>query len=143
MNKHLITSATITLFCAFLAGCTDKHMLEQRETLYLQVIERLKTGELKDGNSGIVQLPAQLRAASVDGEVWFSQPNTNQMIVVFKTWNGKGSNMEGFLYSAQPLSEDEIGKDYYGNSVIPIAAIDIVLDHRINPTWYRVSYRLD
>ena len=143
VKKGLIAAVVISLLCTALGGCSDKRVLEQHEKLYLQVIERLKTGELKTGGAGDIQLPPELRSASVDGEVCVSQPSTNQMIVVFKTWRGKGANMEGFLYSEKPLSEDEIGKDYYGSSVIPIAGIEIVLEHRITPNWYRVNYRLD
>ncbi len=79
----------------------------------------------------------------MDGEIYISRPSTNQLLVVFKTWRGKGLNMEGYFYATKPLSAAEINTDYYGHSVVAVGPMDLVLEKKLDANWYRVSHKLD
>ena len=137
-------------------GCGADSGFKSNRPLYERVIQGVQIGQIKtDQEKGIqipqgsvrlpssAQLPPDLREASVGGEIYVSRPSTNQLLVVFKTWRGKGFNMEGYLYAAKPLSAAEITKDYYGHSVVVIGPMEFVLEKQLDPNWYRVSYKLD
>ncbi|HEX4646903.1 MAG TPA: hypothetical protein VH598_14970, partial [Verrucomicrobiae bacterium] len=67
----------------------------------------------------------------------------NQLLVVFKTWQGKGFNMEGYLYAATPLGPQDTSTNAYGSAVITLGSLDLVLGKQVNANWFRVSYNLD
>jgi hypothetical protein len=134
----------LIIVIGFLAciGCRTDSVFVKNKPIYLQVIERVEKGDIKPDASGAAQLPADLRDASVDGEVYVLYPSPAQLLIVFKTWRGKGYNMQGFLYARTPL-ESEIERDYYGNSVVIIGPLELTLEDKLEPSWYRVSHRLD
>jgi hypothetical protein len=157
MNHQYLLMLTAAGFALIgCVGCGADSALKSNRSLYERVIQRVQKGEIKtDQEKGVqippgsvrlpstAQLPSDLREASVDGEIYVSRPSTNQLLVVFNTWRGKGSNMEGYLYAAKPLSTAEISKDYYGHSVVVIGPMELVLEKQLEPSWYRVSYKLD
>jgi len=126
-----------------LAYVVYQRPLERNRPIYAKVIDQLQQGALKSNPSGPIRLPGSLRRASVDGEIYVSRPSTNQLLVVFKTWKGKGRNMEGLLYSSQMIAVPTVGKDYYGNLTVSVGPIALVLEKQIDSNWHRVSYRLD
>lgn len=154
MRQYLLTLLVVALF---LLGCAGRDRgFKKHLASYRDVIERVRKGEIKtEQEKGVAipegavrlpvsaELPADLRAVSAGGEIYVFRPSTNQLIVVFKTWIGKSFNMEGFLYAAKPLSASEITKDYYGHSVVAIGPMELVLEKRLDPNWYRVGYKLD
>ncbi|MGD0262748.1 MAG: hypothetical protein ABSD29_23525 [Verrucomicrobiota bacterium] len=155
-HQYLLTLAVVGLVLLGWVGCSADSGFKGNRPLYEQVIQGLRKGEIKTEQEKGVQipegsvrlpisarLPSVFQAASVGGEIYVSRPSTNQLLVVFKTWRGKGFNMEGFLYAAQPLSGAEITKDYYGHSVIVIGPMELVLEKQLDLNWYRVSYELD
>jgi hypothetical protein len=79
----------------------------------------------------------------VDGEVYVLRSSPGQLVVVFKTWRGKGFNMEGYLYAAKPLTTTEITKDYYARPVLLLGPMELVLEKQLETNWYRVSHKLD
>ncbi len=115
----------------------------KHKPLYEQTISRLQSGTIRPDSSGRARLPTDLQTASVDGEILVSQPSTNEIVVVFKTWCGKGENMEGFLYANPPLGESATQSDYYGKPVISVGPVEVTLDKEIDPNWHKVSYKLD
>jgi hypothetical protein len=138
------------------ASCGKNDTPKANHALYLQTISRIKSGEIKtDEERGIktsidevrlpqsAVLPSDLSAASVDGEVYIFRPFHDQLLVVFKTWRGKGFNMEGYLYAAAPLRPQDTTNDVYGNKIIALGPIDLVLEKQIETNWYQVNYDLD
>lgn len=89
------------------------------------------------------RLPSDLWAASVDGEVYVYHSSAGKLVVVFKTWRGKGFNVEGFLYTTEPFGSTDITSNSYGHSIFIMNPIELTLEKKINSNWYRVSYRLD
>lgn len=142
MNNRLF-NVVAAVVCAVACGCEGSSMLKKNKPLYEQSISRLESGTIKPDSSGRVRLPMDLRAASVDGEVYVSQLSTNQIVVVFKTWRGKGNNMEGFLYANPPLGKSSTQTDYYGKQVIRVGPVELTLDKQIDANWHKVSYKLD
>ena len=157
MNHQYLLILAVPAFALIgCVGCGADSAFKSNRPLYERVIQRVQKGEIKtDQEKGVqippgsvrlpstAQLPPDLGAASVGGEIYVSRASTNQLLVVFKTWRGKDFNMEGYLYAAKPLSAAEITKDYYGHSVVVIGPIDLVLEKQLDPNWYRVSYKLD
>src|ERR1041384_7704183 len=95
-----ISAISLVLLCA---GCSPAPKYKSQQDLYLEVIKRIKSGQIKTlGEVGVAPLgcctatlPPDLRKASSDGNVYVFRPATNQLIVIFKTWTGKGFNLEG------------------------------------------------
>lgn len=143
MRKNLLNALVIALACAFACGCGENSVLNKNKPLYEQTIIRLQSGVLKPDEDGTVKLPPDLQVASVDGEIYVSRFSTNQIIVVFKTWRGKGNNMEGFLYAVPHVAKAAAKKDYYGKSVISIGPVELALEKQLDANWHKVSYKLD
>jgi hypothetical protein len=142
MQNRLLKAVAVVVF-AVACGCGESSMLKKNRPLYEEAIHWLEAGAIKADSAGRVRLPMELQAASVDGEIYLFQPYTNQMVVVFKTWRGKGHNMEGFLYANPPLGESSTQTDYYGKQVISAGPIQLTLDKQIDAHWHKVSYKLD
>ena len=108
-----------------------------------EVIRLILSGQMSISPGGITTLPASLASASVGGEIYASSPSSGQMLIAFKDWIGKGRNMSGLLFCSRPLTSGDIEKDYYGEDVIQVGPIQLVLEKQIDPNWYEVSYGLD
>lgn len=108
-----------------------------------EVLDRLRDGRLAIPGNNVLVLPEELASASVDGEVYVAVPESDLLLVVFKTWRGKGHNMEGLLFASRPLRPTDMRLDYYGNSSIVIGPVPLVIDEEVDQNWYKVSYRLD
>lgn len=142
----LISVVSVLLACG---GCGNDEgaLFRNNLSLYTRVLERIQKGNLKtEGEKGIripwgavrlpesAFLPHDSEAASAGGEIYVSRPGGGQLIVVFKTWRGKGFNMEGFLYAAKPIQTTD---------TVRIGPIKLSIERQMNQHWYRVSYRLD
>jgi len=156
MSKCYGLICVVSLLLLVCAGCSENGMSKSDQVLYQQVIDRIRAGKIKtDEENGIKQpggsvrlpqsasLPSDLSTASSDGEIYIFRPSGGQLLVVFKTWRGKGYNLEGFLYVGHSLGTDDINKDAYGKQIITLGPIDLTLEKQLNPNWYRVSYKLD
>ena len=107
MNHQYILMLAVAGFALVgCVGCGTDSAFKSNRPLYEKVIQRVQKGEIKsDQEKGvqvppgsvrlpsIAQLPPDLRESSVDGEIYVSRPSNNQLLVVFKTWSGKGNNM--------------------------------------------------
>src|SRR5579864_5746954 len=82
----------------FVARTAYRHALGRRNQLYMAVIAGLKSGKIGTNPAGTVSLPPNLNSASVGGEVYVSSRPDGLLLVAFKTWRGKGRNMQGFLF---------------------------------------------
>lgn len=149
-TKIFSVAAFLMLVCA---GCEEKNMFKGQQSLYVQVVNRIKTGEIKPDNlqpsNGSVRLPESaslppdVRNASTDGEIYIFRRPPAQLIIVFKTWRGKGFNMEGYLYAATPLGPQDTSKDAYGKKNLTLGPMNLEIKRQINTNWYQVSYKLD
>jgi hypothetical protein len=124
-------------------GCEQRSLLRKNRGLYDSVIAHVQAGALATNRSEPFQLPQEFAEASVDGEIYVSRPSTNQILVVFKTWRGKGRNMEGLLYASPTLPKQLLNRDTYGHSVVLVGGAELVVEKEMERNWYKVSYRLD
>lgn len=143
MRKHRLTTCLLAVVSAAAAGCGANHLLNEHKALYQQVIHAVQAGTIAPDPSGVARLPTDLQGASIGGNIYVSRPSGPQLIVVFKTWRGKGHNMEGFLFAAQPLGDSETRTNYYGQEVISIGPVELTLEKRLDTRWHKVSYKLD
>src|SRR5262245_5767889 len=135
----LLIGAFAILLCT---GCGRKNTIENQK-LYEVVIRRIQSGEIKTTSSVSLPLPSDVQRASVDGEILVLRPGTNQLIVVFKTWRGKGQNMEGYLYAFPTLPTQIVKGGYGGRATVELGPVQLMLDKEVNSNWYRVSHKLD
>ena len=138
-----IQNTICPLFCVLIFGCYQQDAFEKNRTVYLNAIGSLQSEKNQSNWSGVIRLPPKFSAASIDGEAVVSTAYTNNFIAVFKTWRGKGSNMEGYLYTSRPLGKSEIHTNYYGDPVLDVNSVDLVLGKQVQSNWYAVSFRLD
>jgi hypothetical protein len=126
-----------------MSACNGRPVFKQNRAICLKSIGYLQQQQMKTNWTGVVQLPAELHKASVDGEILVSSTYSNMFLVVFKTWRGKGSNMEGWLFASRPLIEPDVQKNYYGQKTVTVNGVDLVLGDQFDTNWFEVSYRLD
>jgi hypothetical protein len=144
--RGFVSAVSIALLIC--AGFSEASMSKSDQDLCLKVIAHIKSGEIKtDGEKGIpppaggtrlaqsASLPSDLQKASIDGEIYIFRLSSPQLLVVFKTWQGKGFNMEGWLYATVPLGPHDIAKDAYGRSVITLGPMDLALEKQVNTNW--------
>lgn len=141
--RALVKLAALAVVSSVLTGCPAVHLQDGRQVLRERVIENLQNGEIKVSENGIAILPSELSHASLGGEIYTSRAENGQLRVAFKTWQGKGRNMIGFLFVSRPLVGDEIQSDYYGNRVVKVGPIEVSLGKKIGANWYSASYQLD
>ncbi len=112
------------------------------ERLYERVVERIRTGAIKDDGTGMVSLPQDMGATSVGGKVQVFKRPAGQMLVLFKARIGKGENMQGYLYLPEAVAKDEI-KTSKGDPAVYLDGRGYVLGKRLGTDWYEVSFTLD
>jgi hypothetical protein len=71
MTKNPIIRSIVGLIYILMAGCGDQGMLKEKEKIYLQVVERLKTGELKTDKSGTVNFRRNFRLPALMDKFMF------------------------------------------------------------------------
>lgn len=139
-NRMKATIVLGVIIAAFLQGCSSDKASLQMETLYQDAVDYVLRQDLKD--RGVIELSEEHAAMSKDNLAHVVKSNGNTAIL-FKTWIGKGRNMKGYLYTANPLSKGALQTDYYGNHVFPFDEIDVVVGEQIDKHWCKVSYQLD
>ena len=154
MRGCILEILAAAVLVAFVVGCSRTPTIRPS---YQQVVGQVTSGKLAPDEYGVIRLPAELSSTSVDGKVYVSKSTSGSLLILFRTWRGKGSNLQGYLYCSAPLSAADTQKDYYGRTVIdlngpvihgppgttPISRFECVLDKAIASNWYLVHYDLD
>jgi hypothetical protein len=133
----------ITFLClaALASGCgspTDK---------FAAVVQGIQSGQLSAPTNGIFRLPQSLAGLTPKGDVFVERRSDGGLFVLFPTWYGRGSDLEGFLYCTRELEPS----DYYSidwgaggkGQHIDIAGRDMLTVQDYRAHWYRVTRRLD
>jgi hypothetical protein len=108
----------------------------------IKVVNEIEKEKIVIPKSGIIKLPVPYTDLSLDGIV-YANKNTSRTAVAFKTWQGKGKNMRGFIHLSAPLQPQEIKTNYYGEAVLRVGPIDLTLENKINDKCYKAVYGLD
>src|SRR5208282_5662757 len=63
-----------------------------------RIAQDFQAGKLKPDSRGLVVLPTDLAATSIDGRA-FVTTNQTALWLLLRTWQGKGANMTGYLFA--------------------------------------------
>ena len=146
------TAAVLLTFC-FADGCSRG---SAQRADYREIIDQVTSGMLVPDKAGVVKLPANLRGATVTGEVYVTKAPSGATLILFPTWIGKAFNLRGHLYCSKPLGPgdtyDDGGPaiDLYGPVVLgapgmpsSIQPYERWIEKKINDNWYVVYRNID
>ena len=104
-------------------------------------------GKIKSDENGICKIAAETNTVGNNAYVTVQPDGTK--LVLFRTWQGKGSNLRGFLFTDGPPltvgSKVEVStfSPPGPNGGAPVAKQEISIDSAVSKTCYRVSRSLD
>ena len=122
--------------------------LDGKEGKYLGVIGKIEAGTIKPGGKSPVKLPAQYGGITPMDEVYVEKRPGGKLLVLFPTWYGRGSDVEGFLYCSQPLGPADFYQVDWGvggkheHLDVGEASLLTVKRHLRGP-WHKAGRRLD
>lgn len=121
----------------------------------VSVFHQIQQGKLKPSQDGSVRLTGRDALLTKDHRAYVTHNSNHLVAVLFPTWIGKGSNLQGYLYCSRSLGPADISKDSYGDKVIglntpgpwskeiPAHLMEVTIDRQISPGIYHVSRSLD
>jgi hypothetical protein len=114
------------------------------------IAAQVASGALKPNAYGVVKLPAPTAKLSLYGEIYSTVDSSGTTWVLFRTWQGKGSNLHGYLYRSTPATGPlpptiavRGPTVQYNATDPPTETIDYTLDQQLNPNWYEVRFDLN
>ena len=112
-----------------------------------QTASRILGGVISENENGVCAIDESSNAV---GDVAFVTTNDDgSKMVLFRVWQGKGSNMRGFLYTnGAPLKVgSQIKVSSYApiseTSGLPVGILEVTVDSEISKSCYKVYYALD
>jgi hypothetical protein len=148
--KRSMRTAALAAVVLFLLGggyvawsCYDVPALSR----YTPVLAMLASNQLEPDSQGVLDLSTQFPGLTPRNHAYFTRRSDGSFVVMFPTYYGEGVEVEGLLYTSRPLQDQDL---HYRVSVIHfnqqvIAAgtyTDLLLEKRINPSWYHVSCKM-
>ena len=119
-----------------------EHSFDQK--LADQVVTQVANGTLKAAPGGVITLPPALAPASLYGQAYVTIDPAGQTWILFRTWQGKGSNLYGYLYHSTPATGlVPANVSVIGPSVTTTGMIQYDVVEQDGPNWYRVKWDLD
>jgi hypothetical protein len=113
-----------------------------------KIVTGVRNGTLSADRTGRIILPPSLASTTKDGKVYVTHKENGLLLILFPTWQGKGANMHGYLFSSRPLTETEKkqGVIYLAYLAQPYAnpkpdpPMGVILEREVSTNWYYVSY---
>jgi hypothetical protein len=112
----------------------------------LPAVTQIMNGSLKPDANGVVKLPPALGKLSLYDEAYVTTDASGVVWVLFRTWQGKGTNLHGFVHRSTPAA----GPVPASIAVLgptptdpPTEKVDYVVDQQIDPNWYEVRFDLN
>ena len=110
------------------------------------IASQIAGGALQPDADGIVKLPPGTKALSRYDEVYVTRDSSGVIWVLFRTSQGHGIDLRGYLYRSTPTAGPTpatlrvlgptIGKP-------PTEKIDYFVDHQVDANWYQVYMNLN
>jgi hypothetical protein len=121
--------------------------LNSRLSDYQTIVADIKSGAISADASGACTLPSVFDGVTPRGLVYTGTTPTGTTVVLFPTWYGRGSDVDGYIHSSAPL----VAGDYYtinwgsgGNAQhLDVGSIDMLSVSAVRGSWYWGSRRLD
>jgi hypothetical protein len=93
------------LWASLLVGCKKEAVKTQEVGDYGAeqdaVVQAVKSGELKPGDTGVVLLPEKWKSSSVTGQIHVAKDSTGSFLILFPIMQGSGS-FHCLLYADNP-----------------------------------------
>lgn len=107
-----------------------------------EVVSLYLAGELVSAVSGELKLSDRHASTACRGRAYVTK-REQEHLILFPTWFGKGSNMDGYLFSPDTVlrTEQDVLVVRPGPSGIEECPIPVVAD--LGGGWYQVYYALD
>jgi len=113
----------------------------------------VQTRKLNPDSHGAIRLPPSLADTTWDGKVFVTRKANGWLLILFPDWRGHDANMNGYLYSGQPLTNantDAYDEDEDKRRVIRLHVgdvlpgtegdpVEIFIDRKLEDHWFRVS----
>lgn len=156
-KPQIIGLATVMLVCVIALAIFAARLnssfgfvgpsLNSRLSDYQAIIADIKSGAIAPDASGVCTLPNALDGVTPRGVVYTGTTPTGSTVVLFPTWYGRGSDVDGYIQSSAPL----VAGDYYsinwgagGNGQhLDVGSIDMLSVSSFHGSWYWGSRRLD
>lgn len=106
-----------------------------------EVVRLYLEGRLNPDGDGFIELPASIATDSLK-HVYVTE-RCEDRFVLFRTWTGKGGNIDGYLYSTNRALE--VGQEVSINRPSPrgVTEDELPVVDSLGGRWYRVFYNLD
>jgi hypothetical protein len=121
--------------------------LNSRLNDYQSIIADFNSGALTPDSSGVCQLPTAYNGVTPKSRIYIGTTPTGSTVILFPTWYGRGSDVDGFIHSSAPL----VAADYYSinggaggtQQHLDFGSIDMFSVSPVQGSWYSGSRRLD
>jgi hypothetical protein len=105
------------------------------------VVTQVTNGALNPDVNGVVKLPPRSKDTSLNGEVYVTKDSSGTVWVLFRTWQGKWANLQGYLYRSTPAAGPAPPIiNVLGPIPLPTPTQenDYFVDRQIDPNWYQI-----
>ena len=137
---HLLA---LVLLLGTVAGCAaDNDRLVPK---YQEVVTAIQKGDLSPDAKGVVELPRDKQGLVIRDTVYVTGSRQGSRQYLFSTWQGKGSNLRGYLYceGAQPRIGEEIQVRCFTTEPPFVGENGVMVERDLGSGWYYVSRSLD
>jgi hypothetical protein len=121
--------------------------LRSKISQYEQVTALIESGNLSHDKDGLCVLPNDHSSLTPDGKVWVARSPSGKLRILFPTWYGRGSDVDGYLYADGNLAPSEIYAIDWGSGGshqhINVGSASMLSFKDLKPNWYWVTRRLD
>lgn len=151
-NKRKIAIVGVLIF-ALLAGAYTYGKF--KEVGAKKIFAAVQNGTLIPDATGTVVLPSNLNYVTVDGRAYVTRKG-DLLMVLLPTWEGRDSNLRGYLLCSRPLTSADMHKDEYEEKYDAIniftpgpqyeslpTQVEVILERKLNTSTYYVSRSLD
>lgn len=133
--KPLFSSVLAFLLCAsFLVGCKKEAVQTDEVNNYGAeqdaVVQAVKSGELKPGDTGVVMLPEKWKSSSITGQIHVAKDPTGSFLILFPIMQGSGS-FHCVLYADKPPA----------GRTVQIGQMQVTVSGQSQGKWYQASIR--
>src|SRR5947209_20424354 len=95
----LVVSSLLAAGCAVLMEDSFNQREAEKE------VGVVINGALKADADGEVVLPARCASVSRTGKAYVTHDSNGSPLILFPTWQGKGQNIRGYVYSSRPITK--------------------------------------
>lgn len=147
MGNALMVRYLLILCFAVAALCVALFLFDSGTAKFEPILFDIQTGTLIFKTNGALTLPAKFAGNTPKNEIFIEKTLDGSLFVLFPTWYGRGSDLEGLLYCSRPLApSDSYSIDWGPGGIhqhMDVGGCNMLSIDALKPNWYKVSRRLD